>query len=75
MKQTNTRFPSSAGCCDNKFAEEPYARYGNPTVSEVSRFVHCVVGLPEIFVVPVTQELESQNMSTLFPEIVDGVVT
>ena len=46
-------------------------RYGKATLSDDSKFVHCAVGVPEIFAVPVILESESQNRSTAFPLIVE----
>jgi len=48
--------------------------YGSGTVSDDSRFVHCAVGDPAMFAVPVIMELESQKRSTAFPLIVEGGV-
>src|SRR5215469_16309785 len=48
--------------------------YGSGTVSDDSRFVHCAVGDPAMFAVPVIMESESQKRSTALPVIVEGGV-
>ena len=45
--------------------------YGSGTVSDESKFVHCAVGDPAIFTVPVILESESQKRSTALPLIVE----
>lgn len=48
--------------------------YGKATVSVASRLVHCAVGTPAIFALPVIAEFESQNRSTLFPPTLERVL-
>ena len=43
--------------------------YGNATVSPDAMLLHCVVGTPDRFTLPVTFDPASQKISTAFPPI------
>ena len=66
--------PKKTGCGFNRTLISRSLFYGRGTVSPESKFVHCAVGEPAMFTVPVILESESQKRSMAFPLIVEGGV-